>query len=159
MSCATSGSTVHSVTCRLRPARMPGTPPVRTRPRAVPRLPAPRIATRTLLTRADSSTADRMLYFAGHVASPRHVGAGHRARSALPAGDHVEDLLRLPDPLRRAPQHQRLSDLPRDAGGAAGPQPSGGGVRAPRRPRARVRHPAGVDLRAQELLLSGSSEG
>ena len=62
--------------------------------------------------------------------------------------------------VRRAAEHARLPGLPRAAGRAAGPEPRGGRARdRARRWRSAARVHDDVDLRAQELLLSGPAQG
>ena len=88
------------------------------------------------------------------------VRAGHRARGPLPAPDRHQDLLRLPQPLRRRAQHQRLPGLPGPARRAAGAQPrrrSTLAMRAALATDCTVQRSLG--LRAQELLLPGPAQG
>ena len=87
------------------------------------------------------------------------VRARHRPRDSRPAADRLEDLLRLQHGVRRRAQHARLPGLPRAAGRAAGAEPRRGRLRDSRGARARLHDPRDVDLRAQELLLSGPAEG
>ena len=61
--------------------------------------------------------------------------------------------------VRRAAEFAGLSGLSRAARRAAGPQPAGRRLRDQGGARARLRRAARVDLRAQELLLSGPAEG
>ena len=84
----------------------------------------------------------------------------HRPRDPRAAADRVEDLLRLQHRVRRAAQHARLSGLPR----ASRARCRCSTARAvdyahPRGARARLPDQRDVDLRAQELLLSGPAEG
>ncbi len=58
-----------------------------------------------------------------------------------------------------APNSAGVPGLPRPAGRAAGAQPAGRGLRHDGGAGARLRGAARVDLRAQELLLSGPAEG
>ena len=62
----------------------------------------------------------------------------HRARGARAARHALEDVLRLPDDLRRAAEQPDVPDLPGHAGDAAGGQP----------PRGRVRRADGAGVRA-----------
>ena len=63
------------------------------------------------------------------------------------------------DGVRRRAQYAPLPGLPRPAGRAAGPQPRRGRLRDPRGARARLHDSGDLDLRPQELLLSGPAEG
>ncbi len=89
---------------------------------------------------------------------PRYNRSRDRARGPCPAPHALQDVLRLPDRLRRRAEHADLPRVPGDARRAAGHQPAGGGVRHP--------HGAGVQLsdqhrlpvRAQALLLSGHAQ-
>ena len=86
--------------------------------------------------------------------------AGHRARDPRPAADRHEDLLRLQHRVRRA---RRTRTCARCASGLPGALPvlnrAGGRLRRRGGAGARLRRPRDVDLRAQELLLSGPAEG
>ena len=70
-----------------------------------------------------------------------------------------ENLLRLRHDVRRAAEYRRLSGLSGPAGRAAGAEPAGGRAGDSCRARAQLHHSVAVDLRAQELLLSGPAEG
>ena len=70
----------------------------------------------------------------------------------------VQDVLRLPDRVRRRAQHAGLPDLPGPARRDAGRQRQGRRVGDPDRPRAQLRDRRVVPLRPEELLLPGHAE-
>ena len=88
------------------------------------------------------------------------VRSRHRPRDSRPAADRDEDLLRLQHRVRRAAEHARLPGLPRAARRAAGAQPRARSIYAITAALALgCEVQRDVDLRAQELLLSGPAEG
>ena len=88
----------------------------------------------------------------------RHgVGDGDRARGPRRARHPDQAVLRLPQPVRRRAQHERVPGVPRAPGFAAGPQRAGGHPGHAARSRPALRG-APVDLRPEELLLSGHAE-
>ena len=91
----------------------------------------------------------------------RRAGAlrpGAGARGPRRAEHRDEDVLRLPDRVRRRAEHPGLPDLPGPARRDAGGQRHGGGVGDPDRPGAELRDRRVVPLRAEELLLPGHAE-
>ena len=96
---------------------------------------------------------------ARRISSDGRLGSGHRSRDPRAARDEIEDLFRLGDGVRRSaeqPGRPGRPGLPRRAAGAErGSRADGGQVRARHRREGR----APLDLRAQELLLSGFAEG
>src|SRR5581483_2633356 len=60
---------------------------------------------------------------------PRQIRAGDRAGGARPAAYREQDLLRLLDALWRSAKYERLPGVPGTAGGVAGAEQKGGGVR------------------------------
>ena len=86
------------------------------------------------------------------------LGARGRARGPHRAGHRDQDLLLLPEPLRRRAQHQRVPGVPRPAGQPAGAEPPGGRAGHPARRGGALRR-AAVDLPPEELLLSRHAEG
>ena len=89
----------------------------------------------------------------------RELGAGDRARDPRPAEDADEDVLPLPERLRRRAEHADLPGLPRLPGRAAGAEPAGDRGDDQARPRARLRDRRAGRLPPQELLLSRQPEG
>ena len=90
-------------------------------------------------------------------------GAGALRPGAGPGGprraEHrVEDVLRLPDGVRRRAQHPGLPDLPGPAGRDAGGQRGRRRVGHPDRAGAQLRDRRVVPLRPEELLLPGHAE-
>ena len=83
---------------------------------------------------------------------------GPRSRGARRAQHRVEDVLRLPDRVRRRAQHPGLPDLPGPAGRDAGGQRQGRRVGDPDRAGAQLRDRRVVPLRAEELLLPRHAE-
>ena len=88
----------------------------------------------------------------------RGLRPGHGARGARRAQHRHEDVLRLPDRVRRRAQHPGLPGVPRPARGAAGRQRQGRRVGDPDRAGAQLRDRAVVPVRAEELLLPGHAE-
>ena len=88
----------------------------------------------------------------------RAVRPGSRARGPRRAEHRDQDVLRLPDGVRRRAQHPDLPDLPRAAGLDAGGEREGGGVGDPDRARAQLRDRGVVPVRPEELLLPGHAE-
>ena len=86
------------------------------------------------------------------------VRAGHRPGDACRAGHRVEDVLRLPDRLRRRAEHPDLPGLPGPAGRAAGRQRGGDRVDDPDRAGAELLDRVVVPVRPEELLLPGHAE-
>ncbi len=82
----------------------------------------------------------------------------HRTGGPRPAPDAIEDVLRMPDDVRRAAQLPDLPGLSGHARRAAGRQPAGGRVRHPHGARVQLPRQRGVPLRAQALLLPGHAE-
>ena len=87
---------------------------------------------------------------------PLRPGAG--PRGARRAQHRVEDVLRLPDGVRRRAEHPGLPGVPGAAGCAAGAQRDGGRVRDPDRAGPELRDRRVVPVRAEELLLPGHAE-
>ncbi len=83
---------------------------------------------------------------------------GPRARGPRRAEHGDEDVLRLPDRVRRSAQHPGLPDLSRSARGDAGGQRQGGRVGDPDGPCSQLRDRRVVPLRPEELLLPGHAE-
>ena len=71
----------------------------------------------------------------------RRLGARRRARGPHRAGHRDQDLLLVPEPLRRRAQHQRVPGVPRPARQPAGAQPAGGGAGHPARRGPALRRP------------------
>ena len=69
-----------------------------------------------------------------------------------------EDVLRVPQRVRRRAQHAHVPGLPRTSGIAAGPEPRGDRADREDRPRARERDRAALAVPPEELLLSGHAE-
>ena len=88
----------------------------------------------------------------------RAVRPGARARGPRRAEHRDEDVLRLPDGVRRRAQHPDLPDLPGPAGLDAGGQREGRRVRDPDRAGAELRDRGVVPVRPEELLLPGHAE-
>ena len=82
-----------------------------------------------------------------------------RHRDARAAVDALEDLQRRVDRVRRRAEHAGVGGRPRPARHAAGRQPRRGRAGDPLRPGGRRDDRAGVDLRAQELLLPRPAQG
>ena len=72
----------------------------------------------------------------------RRLGGGHRPGGPRRAAHPHQDLLRLPEPLRRRAQHEHLPGLPRPARQPPGAQRAGGGAGHPARRGAPLRGPA-----------------
>ena len=87
-----------------------------------------------------------------------HLRDRHRPRGPRAALDALEDVLRVPDDLRRAAQHADVSGVSGDAGCAPGRESPGGRVRDPHGPGVRLSRQRRVPLRAQALLLPGHAE-
>ena len=88
----------------------------------------------------------------------RAVRPGVRARGARRAEHRDQDVLRLPDGVRRRAEHPDLPDLPGPAGLDAGGQREGDRVRDPDRPGAELRDRRVVPVRPEELLLPRHAE-
>ena len=88
----------------------------------------------------------------------RAVRPGPRPRGPRRAEHRDQDVLRLPDRVRRRAQHPDLPDLPGPAGLDAGGEREGGGVGDPDRARAQLRDRRVVPVRPEELLLPGHAE-
>jgi hypothetical protein len=82
-----------------------------------------------------------------------------RHRDACAAVDALEDLQRRLDRVRRRAEHAGVGGRPRPARHAAGRQPRRGRAGDPLRPGGGRDDRAGVDLRAQELLLPRPAQG
>ena len=92
--------------------------------------------------------------------SASELGARHRPRDPRPAGDADEDVLPLPEPLRRPAEHQRLPDLPRRTPGCCRcPTARPCGSRSASAWRWAARSPSVLQVGPQELLLSGQPQG
>ena len=87
------------------------------------------------------------------------LAARRRPRDPRPAEDALEDVLRLPERLRRRREHANLPGLPRLSRRAAGAEQDRDRVDAQARARARLRDRAARRLRAQELRLPRPAEG
>ena len=83
---------------------------------------------------------------------------GARPRGPRRARHRDEDVLRLPDRVRRRAEHPGVPGLPRPARLAAGDQPDGGRVGDPDRSGAELLDRAVVPVRAEELLLPRHAE-
>ena len=83
---------------------------------------------------------------------------GHGPRGPRRAQHRVQDVLRLPDRVRRRAQHAGLPDLPGPARRDAGRQRQGRRVGHPDRAGAQLRDRRVVPLRPEELLLPGHAE-
>ena len=88
---------------------------------------------------------------------PCHVRTGHRSRDSRAALDRHEDLLRMPDPLRRSAEHERLSGVYRPPRRAARAEPARRRTRRSSGAGARVPYQRVVGVREEELLLSPTS--
>ena len=88
----------------------------------------------------------------------RALRPGPRPRGARRAEHGLEDVLRLPDGVRRRAQHADLPDLPGAARVDAGRQRDRGRVGDPDRAGAQLRDRRVVPVRPEELLLPGHAE-
>ena len=89
----------------------------------------------------------------------RRLGGRDRPRDPRAALDAHEDVLPLPEQLRRRAEHAHLPGLPRAARRAAGRQPRGGGAGDPRGAGAGLARSRALQVLPQELLLSGQPQG
>ena len=83
----------------------------------------------------------------------------HRHRDARATVHAIEDFQRVVDPLRCRAQHPGVAGRPGPAGHLAGHESRRGRAGDPLRAGGRRQGGAGVDLRAQELLLSRPAQG
>ena len=88
-----------------------------------------------------------------------HVRNRDRARVPRRALDGHEDVLRVPQRVRRPTELERLPGVPRPAGVAPGAQREGDRVDRADRARARLDDRAGLAVPPEELLLSRHAEG
>src|SRR5258708_30773 len=93
------------------------------------------------------------------IARDAGLRSSNRAGSSRPAFDAIENLLRMLDALRRAAEFADLSGVPGIARLAAGIESSRGGVGCESVAGAGMHSPRVLAIRAQKLLLSGSTEG
>ena len=118
-------------------------------------------ATRPTASRDGRALRDRM-WRAAPIGLARHGGhVRNRDRARVPRRtlDRLEDVLRVPQRVRRPTELERLPGVPRPAGVAPGSEREGDRVDRADRPGARIDDRAGLAVPPEELLLSRHAEG